>query len=736
MAKQPKLAPTPDKMPPMARSGGMARGMASLIVLTVILAWSNTLHAPFVLDEHSSILDNETLRDFWSWGWLFPPATGGETVSGRPVLNLSFALNHAVGGLEVSGYHVVNGLIHAFSALLLYGIVRRTVARSARSGGGERDAHRPTWWAEGFAGGVALLWAVHPLQTAAVTYVAQRAESLAGLFFLLTLYGFIRGVEFAPGKRRWMVASVIACLLGMGTKETMVAAPIVVLLYDRAFVAGSLGEAWRLRGRWYTALAATWFVLAGLVWSNHGRGGSAGWGAVIDPWAYFLIQGEAIPHYLALGFWPVGLVFDHGVTPVPSFGAALPGLALLSAAAAATVWALRRNRPEGFLGACFFVLLAPSSSFVPVTTQTVAEHRMYLPLAALVVLLGLALARWSLFRKTATFVTFCALATLALGIMTWTRNQTYRSALTLWQDTVAKCPDNPRARNNLGLALLVAGQMDEAATQLRRAIELQPNHAFAHCNLGTILLTQGRFAEAAIHFNAALAADPGYVSARVNLGQALTGLGRPDEAAQQYQIAWAQDPTAYDAATNLAALRIDQGRVDEGAAILRKVLAASPTLAEAYYHLGRAQERQEEARAAEASWRAAVRLKPSFAPAHLALGNCLVRRGEVGEAESCWREALRLDPRLAEAHYALGNLLAKQRHFEAAADAYRAVLQINPAHVQARNNLGNCLLVTHRWMEAVATYEEVLRRRPGDEAVQRNLELAREFLRAGGAAER
>jgi tetratricopeptide (TPR) repeat protein len=700
-------------------------------MVLVGMAWSNTLHAPFVLDDHSSVLGNVSIREITTLEWMHPPASAGETVSGRPMLNLTFALNHAFGGTSVVGYRVFNGLLHVVAGLLLYGVIRNTIERAGvgPSGGDRSQPGRRSEW---YAGVAALCWAVHPLQTAAVSYVAQRAEVLAALFLLLMLYCFLRSVGRLSCFRCWMGASVVACALGMASKESMVGAPLVVLLYDRVFLVGSFVQALRERWRFYAALAGTWLLLVVLVWPNHGRGGSAGFGTVITPWPYFLTQCEAIPRYVGLVFCPAGLVFDYGMPTVSGVGSVWAGLLALSLAALATVWALWRNRVEGFLGACFFVLLAPSSSVVPVATQTIAEHRMYLPSALIILLAGLVLFRIPLLMRSRWMpVAFAGTIVATLGAATWARNQVYRSARILWSDTVEKRPDSPRARVGLGQALLVeAGDAAGAITQFRKAIELQPDHPFAHYNLGTVLLQQQQYEEAASHLRIALAGDPRNIDARINLGQALTGLERTNEAIEQYSLALAQDPAATDAATNLGALLVTVGRCDEGERLLRGALKAAPDLAEAHFHLGRALERRGDFPAAETSLRNAIRYRPQFSAAQVALARCLSKLGDGPGAEASLREALRLEPRSFEAHYALGNLLAKQRRFAAAMEFYRAAIELAPEHVQARTNLGNCLLVTGRVRDAIAAYEEVLRRRPDDETVRRNLAVAREQIGA------
>lgn len=723
------MPPASDRKPvPSARGGRAPFALLAALTLAVAaaLAWTPGLDAPFLLDDAASIGDNPTIRRLWPPAWLNPPGAIGETVGGRPVLNFSFALNHALTGDGARGYRLGNLLIHVLAALTLAALVRRTL----------RLAGHPDR-AGLVALAVALLWLLHPLQTAAVTYVVQRAESLCGLFFLLTLYAFLRGAAphtpdgENPSSRRWLALSVAACALGMGTKEVMASAPLVVFLCDRAFVAGSVAAAWRARRHYYLALAATWLVLGFLVLTNARRGGSAGFGTEIDAWSYALTQCQALLLYVKLAFWPAGQVFDYGTATAGSLGEVAVHAVIVILALALTIWALVKKPVVGTLAAAFFLILAPSSSLVPVATQTMAEHRVYLPLAALVILTVLAVRTAARRLPHWLPLALAALALVALAAATRARNTVYQTELSLWQDTVAKRPDNPRAHHNLGLALFNADRADEAEAEFRRALELQPNHAFARFQLGVLHLTHRRWAEAATELQLALEADPHFTAARVNLGQALTQLGRPDEAAAQYRAALADDPTAQDARTNLAALLVTRGRAAEGAALLREAIAAAPDLAEAHYHLGLALGRGPEA---EAAFRDALRLKPDLVAARLALGNVLAARGDLRGADEAYRETLRQDPSLAEAHYARGNLFARQQRFDDALAAYQEALRLEPAHIQARNNLANAQLVTGRLDAAIANYEAVLRVRPDDEAVRRNLELAREMKSAGPGA--
>lgn len=688
-----------------------------LLIVAVFVAYSNTLHAPFEFDDYGAIINNSSLRDFWALRWLHPTAGGGSTASGRPVLAFTLALNYAWGGLNPVGYHILNIAIHALAALVLFGIVRRTLARVV-SGISETQVNLM-----GLA--ATALWALHPLQTEAVTYIVQRAESLMALFYLLTFYCFLRSLD-SPRRKSWQAGAILACLAGMGTKEVMVSAPVMLLLFDRAYIETSFRKIWRERRGLYIGLGATWIFLVYLVLSLGGnRGGSTGGLSVQAAAApYWLTQFVAFVTYIKLIFWPSPLVFEYGPDVYNGIAPVIASAVVVIALFGASIVACLRWPKLGFLGLFFFAILAPTS-IIPGTLQAIVEHRLYLALAPVAVLVILPL--WRYLESRATYPLLAIVA--VLGVATFQRNATYRSAVDLWRDTALKRPGNSRAHHNYAEALAGAGQTNDAIAEYRRAIEIQPDHAFAQEGLGRLLLERGRPDEAAQHFRAALQADPSLAVARVNLGRALTQLGDADGAMKEYQAVLATEPEAIDARVNLSALLIANGRVAKGEAMLRAVLTAQPELAEAHYHLGIALEKDGDVSSAEKEFAEALRLKPGFAPAHLAQGNVLARRGDMTGAIHSYEEAIHLDPRSGDARYALGNLFAKARDFERAIQQYEEALRLDSSLVEARNNLANCQLVTGNFAKAIENYRAVLRARPGDEAVRKNLELAEEMLR-------
>ena len=484
--------------------------LAGAVIMGAAFAvYANTFQVPFVFDDLASIPGNPTIRSLGQAWW--PPTgegTGGLTVAGRPSLNFTLGINYAISGLNVGSYHALNLAIHILAGLTLFGVVRRTLARPVLAARfGERAAP--------LALVIAVLWTLHPLQTEAVTYVVQRAESLMGLFLLAALYGFVRSVD-SPNPGRWRAFSVVACLLGVGSKEVAIMTPVMVFLYDRTFVSGSFLEAWRRHRLTHLLLVATWVPLFCFVASTGGnRAGIFHLNDAAMWMGHGMTQFEAVTRYLGLAFWPHPLAIDYGEIPPPSLGAALPWALPVVGIAAATLVALWRRPVIGFLGAWFFGILAPTC-LLPATLQIIVEHRMYLPLAAII---ALVVTGSYLLAGRRIIPVFLVLA-VGTGWVTFRRNDTYRNELSLWGDTVLKRPENDHARVNYGLALAKAGRPAEAAAQFAEAVRLQPNSLQGRNNLGNALAEAGRFDEAIVQYEWVLRERPNEQGVLQNLEHA------------------------------------------------------------------------------------------------------------------------------------------------------------------------------------------------------------------------
>jgi tetratricopeptide (TPR) repeat protein len=656
-----------------------------------LLAYHNSFAGAFVFDDEAQIEHNEDLRRPWP--------LGGGGLPQRPLLVLSLAANRALGGLEPWGYHAVNLAVHLLAGLTLYGLARRCLLLPAL---------RPRYGAPApwLALAAALLWLAHPLQTQAVTYVVQRGEAMAGLLCLLTLYAVLRGAQAGRGKRWWYAAAVLCCSLGMLSKEVMVAAPLLTLLFDRCLLAGSWREAFRRRWALHLALASSWLLLLpslALAFNPGGDGGevaahfldepgaiaglaegqvSAGFGmSHLGPWEYARSQPGVILHYLRLAAWPDALCLDYGWPVARGVGAVLLPALVVGGLLLATLWALWRRPGLGFLAAAFFLALAPTSSVLPIADLCV-EHRMYLPLAPLAllaVLTGEAVCRL-LPARTAAWVGAGLLvaAVLALGWRTVLRNDDYRDPVALWAATAVQRPTNPRAYFNLGNILAERGSPRDAERQYRKALEIKPRYAKALCGLGVCLATRGDATGAERHFRAAVAADPNLVEARNNLAAALARRKKYPEAEEHLLAALRLRPGDAEAHYNLGLCLLGQKKGEEALRQFRLALRSRPDHPEARYLLGSNLARQGDRAEGVRHLKEAVRLRPGFAEAHYNLAAALVGEGNLRDAVRHFGRAVDIRPRFAEAHYNLGQCLMQLGLTREARGHFETAERINP----------------------------------------------------------
>ena len=590
------------------------------------LAYSNSFRGVFVFDDRLEIRDNPAIRSLWH---PLEAMFGGPGLPRRPLPYLTFAVNYAWGGLDVVGFHAFNLAIHLAAAVVLYDVVRRTLESP-------RLSSRYSAVAGPLALAAALLWVVHPLNTQAVTYIYQRMESMMSLCYLLTLAYFVRGVV-SNSPSQWLTASVACCGTGMACKEVMVTAPVLVLLYDRIFIAADWHDILRQRRRYYFALAATWLVLVAVVRCQAARYGELE-SPLHTPLGYAVNQSAVILHYLRLAFLPRGLCLDYDWR-ARSIVDVLPSLAIVTTMLLAVGWAVAKRPCAGFLGIAFFLILAPSSSILPVD-EMAFEHRMYLPLSAVAVaavmvaheLLASIVVRATDFRAVAPRIGLgaTAVATVALAVATWTRNADYHSFVGMWSDVVAKAPGNAKAWKNLGLGLAEEGRFEESIATFQKARLLGEKSsampagwlAGVQCNLGASLMGMGRLGEAAVAFDQAIQLNAEDCLAHVNRG--------------------------------IIALRLSD--IDAARRYFEKAIELRPDYAPAYVNLGILVEPDDPDGALELYGKAISR-NPDYAPALAATGRNFLRRGQPTRAIEYLQRAVRTDPSLTAARRDLADAL-------------------------------------------------------------------------------
>ncbi|MEZ0227026.1 MAG: tetratricopeptide repeat protein [Planctomycetota bacterium] len=599
-------------------------GAVLLLVAVALVAYGNSFAVPFVFDDLNAIVGqdryNPTLANLRSIVFQ----------STRIAVDASFMLNRGLNGRDVGGFHVVNLLIHVASGVALLGILRRTP--------GAKELALPA----------ALIFVVHPLQTESVTYVSQRAQSLMGFFELASFYCVARA-QTAKRRTAWHAGAVAAFLLAMVSKPQVVLMPPLVLLYDRAFFAPSVKEALRRSRLLYAALFGSWVLGAGFVvfmlaharWADVGEGGRT-------PASYAAAQVVAIPLYLWLSVFPRTLVFDYGWKGVAWWQTVLGGLGV-AGLVAATVAAWRRSPPLGFLGAWFFLNIAPVSSVIP-RVDLVVEHRMYVPLAAVIVL-AVALGRRYLPANAGRGA--LALVVLVLVARTRIRNADYATPEVLWTATVAAAPWNARAHHNLATSFKERSAATEAERianlngalrEYTRAVDEDPDYADAWNDRGDVKARLGRHAEAIEDFTRIAEHRRLGASALYNRANAHKALGHKQEAIADYgraldKLAAAKRPRMVEAVFNRGCVLQDAGEQEKAIADFTEALAARPELVSAYTNRG----------------------------------TSYLKLGRPAEARRDYERAVALAPRRGDAYFGRALALAGENRFdEAWADVKRA----------------------------------------------------------------
>ncbi|MBI5723269.1 MAG: tetratricopeptide repeat protein [Planctomycetes bacterium] len=725
---------------------------AAVVVAAIAAAYSNSLHGPFIFDDYDSILGNQTIRKLWPINQpLSPPAGFGSTVEGRPLLNLTFAVNYALGEYDVFGYHVFNLIVHALSAILLFGLVRRTLLLPRLAGSTGKHS---TW----LALVAALLWAVHPLGTQAVSYLSQRAESLAAFFCLLTLYVSARGMQSAR-PAGWYVAAILTCALGMGCKETMVSAPVVVLLYDRLLAGGSFRELFRRRWRLYAGLAASWGVLVYLMLQTPGRSGTAGFGCGVAAMDYTLTQFGVICHYLLLSVWPDPLIMDYGTTPARGLWQILPWCLLIAALLALTIWAIIRRPAIGFLGAAFFILLAPTSSFVPLKDLQF-EYRMYLPLAALTVfVVCLAWAGWRrllerhsgktgptmlLLKILPAILAF--LAVCDMGILTWLRNSDYRRPDKLWEENVARRPANARAWANWGAALRNeyeqserAGRPDRrlllsAVEKCDRAVGLDKAEFHGWFNRGLAQKGLGQFRDAIDDFTRAIEIRPKYYLPYAQRAAACSLAGSDRLALADWDQIVDMDPDRPENYRIRGDLYVKAGKFNDALLDFNKAIELDARYAEAYnsrgtvYRLMNSPQLDMRDKALK-DFQTAVELKPGWAEAWCNLAAVKADMRMFKNAFFDLSRAIELKPDYAMAYFQRGSVLGATGQTPQAIGDFDAAIRLYPGFIQAYANRARAHYEMQQYDKAWADVHKV-------EALGGRMDLTfvQELMRVSGGA--
>jgi len=601
-------------------------GLIGIILLGAVL-YSNILNAPFVFDDYSSINENDSIRSI--------AESFQKISSNRYLTSLSFAVNYAAGGLKPFGYHLVNNILHVINALLVYYLVTLTFKtpyfssqQSAISANppssplnlrGDREGLLPSHFIAFF---VAFIFIAHPIQTQAVTYIAQRAASMAAMFYLLSLVMYIKfrlqvsdiGCQVLgntePNKtlnlkpKTWYLCSVISAILAMKTKEIAFTLPVVIALYEFSFF--SITQDSKLKTQnWKRFLYLLPILLTLLIIPLSMVNFKAPVEAItqdiniqsretvnITRTDYLLTQFRVIVTYLRLLVLPINQNFDYTFPVYHSFfdlHVFLSFLFLLSIFGIAVYlfYASRYNPPSppfskggrgGFLRLIsfgifwFFITLSVESSFIPIR-DVIVEHRLYLPSMGFFIAVVLSVEYF--FSNMRLKIALMLVIVSVLSISAYNRNTIWKDPQALWEDVIAKAPNNARAYNNIGVELKSKGEYDKAIEQLEKSLKADKNYTSVYFNLGDVQYRLGNYEDAVVYLKKALTLKLNqqlHLDVLNKLGRTYSAMGQNENAIDAFKEAIKVYPTAVEPYNNLGVQYIKTGRFDLAIEILESAL--------------------------------------------------------------------------------------------------------------------------------------------------------------------
>ncbi|MFA4829377.1 MAG: tetratricopeptide repeat protein [Thermodesulfovibrionales bacterium] len=658
-----------------------------LIIIVGFLVYSNTFNVPFHFDDAPNIVENYKLRDL-SNSW--PPS------GSRWFGFLTFALNYYFGGLNVTGYHIVNLIIHIFNAILVYWLVVLTfktpyfkvavISASEQTQKTDTVPYSPIHPFSSASGGqaylplfIALLFASHPIQTQAVTYIVQRFTSLATMLYLLSLAGYIRSRLSTLHATRYTIyaVSLFSAILAMKTKEIAFTLPVIVALYEFMFFEGNL----RKRILYLIPIILTMLIIPlSFIGIDKPIGDAIGElreaaqeTEEIPRWSYLLTQFRVIVTYIRLLVLPINQNLDYNYPIYHSFFnpevfLSLLFLLLIFALGIYLLYAKRytlyASRFLSFGIFWFFITLSVESSIIPIR-DVIFEHRLYLPsIGIIIIFVSLTFYIFQAMiqnpkRSLAACCLLLAAAVVVFSIVTYERNIVWKDEVSLWADTVKKNPYKARGHNVLGNAYYNKGLQDMAVEEYQIALRINPNYIEAYYNLGNAYKDKGLTDMAIEYYQIALRINPNYAEAHSNLGVAYKDNGLQDMAIEHYQIALRINPEIIEAYNNLGVAYKAKGLTD---------------MAIEYYQI-------------------ALRINPDNVDAHINMANAYDDKGMTDKAIEHYQIALKLNPDYADAHYNLGVAYERKGLLDEAIKQYQIALNLNPGHKIAQNSLNRILQI-------------------------------------------
>jgi tetratricopeptide (TPR) repeat protein len=671
-----------------------------LLTLAVFLVYGNTLFHSFHFDDIPSILEKPWIR-----GLDKIPQFIFSFLS-RPLVILSFNINHAISGFNVWSYHAFNTLFHLTATCLVYRLARLV----------ERAFQRNNTEASNRGPGVPLLsafiFALHPLSTQSVTYISSRSTILVTIFYLAGLILFFKGwlkknASADPTPRRklffsgyWFLAG-ICIFLGILSKQTIVTLPVMMFLFHFYFVSRETFPRWfKQQIPWMAMILVS--IVCVLIWKHFFGGGIVFVSQTpFSPASYLLTQTFVVPfEYFRKLLFPFNLNIDVNF-PLLSDWSVWANWLGIAALLAYSVLCVRvsstrkgNGRLIGFGMVWVLITLLPTSSVVPLLDVAV-EHRTYLPMVGFSFLIAgmfkelsnqlkQPASRPRVFWNHRVFAVSAILLLVFYSAGVIKRNAVWKDEISLWTDAKKKSPNLVRPYNNLGETHDKLGEYDRAISEFEAALKLNPNYFFALNNLGNIHGKKKNYPKAIAYFEKALKIKADYSPAHYNLARALHLVGKPDLAVQSYREAIRFNSYFEQAFFNLANLLLQRGKPKEATENFIAFLNMQPDHARARFGLGNAYAVQGKLDLAYREFEQSATLDPKFVFPHVNMANIEMQKGNIASAIEIYERVLARDPKLAGIHKNLGMIFYQFKKNRAkAAFHFEESLRLEPGQPQA-----------------------------------------------------
>jgi len=717
----------------------------SILLVFVIISfsiYSNTIDAPFHFDDRHTILENPiiqvtTFSEIGKAGFKSSPT--------RPVAFISFALNYYFHQHDLKGYHIVNIIIHILNGFLLFLFIKKTldITSATPENSPKMEFLSPVFTA--FF--VVLVWLVHPLHTQSVTYIVQRLNSMAAMFYLLSFLLYIKGRNYqracanqtprtetgqmpksdSPSKNRntssdsrlpvpglYFSGAALAWMLALGCKQTAAALPFFIFFYEWYFFQ-NLSKDWLKRHLKYVFGICFLFCFIAFIYLGFNPLEKI---KSIGDYAHkefsfterLFSQFRVVIYYLSLLFYPhpSRLNVDYDFPLSHSLIDPLTTLLSFFTIIGLTGFAGHLAKKNRLLSFCIFWFLGNlviESSVIPLAV--IFEHRTYMPsmlACLLVIMLAVQYIRpnWLLFSVFGIVV-------VTFSVWTYERNRVWGDPVTLWKDCVKKSPQKVRPHFNLGVRLEDKGFFKDAIHYYSETLRLDPAYSKAHYNLANMLLKENRKAEAINHFSEALKIKPDYSKAHINLANVLTEEGKLKEAIPHFSEALRLEPNNPKAHHNLGLLYVRTGRLTEAITHFSKAVQLDPENLNMRNSLKRALFTRDKIKAAIRKTERELDFDKN-PDLYNRLGNLYNNLGESTTAVKYYKKALSIQPDFPPALNSLAILYVSKMEYDQALPLFKQIIDIVPDHAGTYYNIACIYAVQKKIEDAIDWLEGAIQR--------------------------